>query len=216
MMLPRDGVQGAQRVSASQSLKVRRPPKNLRDQIRRDEIVSAARTCVVRHGFHAASMGEIAAAARMSVGQIYRYFPNKEAIIHAIVERIVAQRLLEMVATVGAGDMATALAAPLAADLSDVQRDDQILMLEVIAEATRNAAVAEIVHQADRRLHDQAVPSLMREYPSLSLAEASARVELLAVLFEGTLMRRIAGHRDDAVPIGLYRDVIERVLPATR
>ncbi|MDB6011600.1 MAG: TetR family transcriptional regulator [Gammaproteobacteria bacterium] len=161
-------------------------------------------------------MGEIAAAARMSVGQIYRYFPNKEAIIHAIVERIVAQRVLKMVATVGATDMATTLAEPLAAGLSDVQRDDQILMLEVIAEATRNPAVAKIVQQASRRLHDQAVPILMKEYPSLSRAEVSARVELLAVLFEGTLFRRIAGHRKDTVPIALYRDVIERVLPTTR
>jgi len=161
-------------------------------------------------------MGEIAAAARMSVGQIYRYFPNKEAIIHAIVERIVAQRLLEMVATVGAGDLATALAEPLAADLSEVQRDDQILMLEVIAEATRNPAVAQIVRQADRRLRDHAVPTLMKEYPSLTQAEVSARVELLAVLYEGTLFRRIAGHREDTVPIALYRDVIERVLPPTR
>src|SRR5260370_42103758 len=80
-------------LAQSEASKFKRPPKDLRDQARRDQIVTAARQCVVRHGFHAATMAEIAAAARMSVGQIYRYFPNKEAIVHAIVERIVAQRL---------------------------------------------------------------------------------------------------------------------------
>src|SRR6185312_9438459 len=80
-------------MSMPQALKFRRLPKDQRDQTRRDQIVRAARRCVVRRGFHGASMAEIAAAARMSVGQIYRYFPSKEAIVHAIVERIVSQRL---------------------------------------------------------------------------------------------------------------------------
>jgi AcrR family transcriptional regulator len=43
-------------------------------------------------GFHGASMADIAKAAGLSVGQIYRYFENKEAIIAAIV----AQDLAEM------------------------------------------------------------------------------------------------------------------------
>src|ERR1700716_2619680 len=80
-------------LSQSEVSKFKRPPKDLRDQARRHQIVTAARQCVVRHGFHAATMAEIALAAQMSVGQIYRYFPNKDAIVHAIVERIVAQRL---------------------------------------------------------------------------------------------------------------------------
>ncbi len=70
-----------------------RPAKRVRDALRRDQIVAAARRCVVRNGFHAASMAQIARQAQLSVGQIYRSFPSKEAIIHAIVERIVNRRL---------------------------------------------------------------------------------------------------------------------------
>src|SRR5581483_8988259 len=84
-------------LNSSQPAKKPRPPKDLRDQQHRDQIVEAARDCVVRHGFHGTSMGQIAAAANMSVGQIYRYFPSKEAIVHAIVERIVEQREQVMV-----------------------------------------------------------------------------------------------------------------------
>ena len=47
---------------------------------RRAEILAAAQRCFVRSGFHGASMQEICAEAGMSPGNLYRYFPSKEAI----------------------------------------------------------------------------------------------------------------------------------------
>jgi AcrR family transcriptional regulator len=55
--------------------------KQAKVQARRDQIVDAAKLCFRQHGFHAASMAEIAHASQLSVGQIYRYFDNKDAII---------------------------------------------------------------------------------------------------------------------------------------
>src|ERR1700733_12776427 len=52
---------------------------------RRRQMLAAPSSCARRAGFHGASMAEIAQAANLSVGQIYRYFENKEAIIAAIV-----------------------------------------------------------------------------------------------------------------------------------
>src|SRR6195256_6727565 len=54
---------------------------------RRAEILEAARRCVARSGFHQTSMQDICAAAGMSPGNLYRYFPSKEAIIAGIAER---------------------------------------------------------------------------------------------------------------------------------
>ena len=48
---------------------------------RRDEILGAAQRCFVRSGFHGASMQDICAEAGMSPGNLYRYFPSKEALI---------------------------------------------------------------------------------------------------------------------------------------
>lgn len=191
----------------------KRPVKELRDQLRRGQILSAAQACVVRHGFHAASMGQIAAEAKMSVGQIYRYFPSKEAIIHAIVERIVAQRLQWMVNPARRIDLPAVFANRSALHGAD-EHNDRILLLEVTAEATRNAAVAEIVREADRRLHSQAVALMRATHPELSEEEATARVEFIIVLSEGTAFRRVTQQRaDPAVLEALYRDVIDRLLP---
>ncbi len=54
---------------------------------RRAEILAAAERCFARSGFHQASMHEICLEAGMSPGNLYRYFPSKEAIIAGISER---------------------------------------------------------------------------------------------------------------------------------
>ena len=56
-----------------------------RAQARREQVLKAAAACFQRHGFHGASMAQISHEAGMSVGHIYHYFANKEAIIAAIV-----------------------------------------------------------------------------------------------------------------------------------
>lgn len=61
------------------------PPEPVLD--RRMQILEAAIVCFAKHGFHQASMHDISAEAGISVGLIYRYFANKEAVISAMAER---------------------------------------------------------------------------------------------------------------------------------
>ena len=61
----------------------------IRDE-RREEILRAGLAVFARRGFDATKIADIAAAARMSHGLIYRYFPSKEAAFLALVEQAVA------------------------------------------------------------------------------------------------------------------------------
>src|SRR3981081_3943331 len=54
---------------------------------RRTQILNAALVCFAKRGFHQASMHDISAEAGISVGLIYRYFENKEAVISAMADR---------------------------------------------------------------------------------------------------------------------------------
>src|SRR6478735_2289012 len=54
---------------------------------RRVQILDAAIVCCAKRGFHQTSMHDISAAAGISVGLIYRYFANKEAVISAMADR---------------------------------------------------------------------------------------------------------------------------------
>ena len=168
------------------------------------------------HGFHAASMAQIASTAKMSVGQVYRYFPHKEAIIEAIVERIVNRKLQWMVDEPRAPLDLHLLATRIVQE-DPSERDDRILLLEVNAEATRNPVVADIVREADARIHRKAEAHVAITFPTMSKDEIRARVELIAVLLEGASFRRETRRVvDRATLTALYRDVIDRAFSPPR
>src|SRR5438477_12665842 len=54
---------------------------------RRAQILDAALVCFAKRGFYQASMHDISAEAGISVGLIYRYFENKDAVISALADR---------------------------------------------------------------------------------------------------------------------------------
>jgi AcrR family transcriptional regulator len=177
-----------------------------RDQLRREQIAEAARRCMLQQGFHRASMAQVAQAAGMSVGQIYRYFVNKEAIIEFIVEQRVSARLAWIAGTVAPDDVVRFLVERLT---DEDARGERALLLEIQAEAARNPAVAAIVRVADQRLHVQAVATVREQFPELSAEEAAARVEVMATLTEGSLFR--AGMRPAVDPqqlTALYGDIV--------
>src|SRR3954465_7464513 len=54
---------------------------------RRAQILEAAIICFAKRGFHQTSMHDVSAEAGISVGLIYRYFANKEAVISAMADK---------------------------------------------------------------------------------------------------------------------------------
>ncbi len=66
----------------------RRQPRGLR---RVDEILDAASHVFAEVGYDAASTHAIAVRAGISHGSLYQFFPNKEAIAHALATRYVTQ-----------------------------------------------------------------------------------------------------------------------------
>jgi TetR/AcrR family transcriptional regulator, transcriptional repressor of aconitase len=56
-----------------------------RREARREQILDAARACVLEHGLEAVSMEMIIARSGMSTGAVYRYFKGKDEIIGAAV-----------------------------------------------------------------------------------------------------------------------------------
>ena len=52
-----------------------------------DALVEATARILVREGFDKASTNRIAEVAGVSVGSLYQYFPSKEALVAAVIER---------------------------------------------------------------------------------------------------------------------------------
>ncbi|WP_413728105.1 TetR/AcrR family transcriptional regulator [Sodalis sp. RH19] len=183
---------------------------------RRDHIIAAARLCFRKHGFHGAGMAEIAAQSQLSVGQIYRYFTNKEAIIEEIAHRIVKHRVQLMRDNDNNLEhMALALADHRLLD-GDETEINQALMLEVSAEATRNPRIARILLDVDAVLFREGCHMLMQSYPEMSHDAAANLAELIAVLSEGTMLRILTRQRQTTHEglAQIYLNLFSAVFPA--
>ena len=178
---------------------------------RRQQILDAACERVRQSGFHGTSMADIAKAAGLSVGQIYRYFENKEAIIAAIVAQDLAEmrdKFDEMESRPGTLRDAIDDHLPEAVDKCfDPRRAS--LALEVVAEAARNPKVAAIVRAADEQERALAKTMMDRDRkPHWTEAEFQARCEVIGLIFDGLLMRGV-NHPD------LDREALTAVLRST-
>lgn len=190
------------------------PQESPRSELRRMQILDAAADCFRTHGFHGASIAQISRTAGMSAGHIYHYFENKEAIIAAIVERDLdhLHQLSEELRS--APDMLSAMLHQADNGVSD-QLDPHCaaLKLEILAEASRNPAVAATVHQTDRACLASLDATLRVLKRSLGQeaddAEIRALSELLATMFEGLTVRAVRNPAlDKALVSGIFRKVI--------
>jgi AcrR family transcriptional regulator len=111
---------------------------------RRDEILAAAQRCFVRAGFHGASMQEICAEAGMSPGNLYRYFPSKEALIAGIAERDRAEVSRQFASVDLSQGLFPVLEGLARHYFAKYPREQVLLCTEVMAEARRHPEIARI------------------------------------------------------------------------
>ena len=113
---------------------------------RRTQILEAAVVCFAKRGFHQASMHDISAEAGISVGLIYRYFQNKEAVIAAMADRH-KKEISDLLERAGqAPTLLESLEILFTAHCAESEpRVVSAFVVDLYAEASRNPAVAELV-----------------------------------------------------------------------
>ncbi|MCO7193457.1 TetR/AcrR family transcriptional regulator [Pseudonocardia alni] len=88
----------------------RREPRQERSRAMVERIVAAGRDVLVTRGYDGASTNRIAAAAGVSPGSLYQYFPDKDAVLTEVLDRYldamearVSRAFLDSVAAAGPG-----------------------------------------------------------------------------------------------------------------
>ena len=124
------------------------------DAERRERILEAAERAFVRHGFHAATMQHVADEAAMSAGNLYRYFPSKEAIVEGLCELDQGRRADSFAAFADLmarnGDLAQLMLKGLREHVFDKPPEKARMIVEIWAEAGRNPHVAGITQAIDK------------------------------------------------------------------
>jgi AcrR family transcriptional regulator len=160
-------------------------------------------------------MAELAKRAGMSVGHIYHYFENKDAIIEALVDREMEELpgMLDEVIYPG-GDVLMTLMDRLDATVDrHLHRDKRPLWLEILAEAARNPRIAEKLHTADAASRRRLTEAVSMRLAGLAERELADRVEAIAATFWGLIFRAVHNpHLDRDAVVRTTRLVLGHLL----
>ncbi len=120
------------------------------DDDRRAHILEAAGRAFVRYGFHAATMSQVAEEAGMSAGNLYRYFPSKEAIVEGLCLADQVERSEKFAALTRSHDLRAALRESIRENVLNCPPEKARIIIEIWAESGRNPRVAEFTRRLDR------------------------------------------------------------------
>jgi AcrR family transcriptional regulator len=153
---------------------------------RREQILSAARRCFLRDGFHATSMQDLFTEADLSSGAVYGHFASKDDVIIAIAEENV-QDVLAMMRTVVTQRPERSVGAVIADILAILRAKHEEhglggLAVLVWAEALRNPLLAEKFTDLLRHMRADIEAVVSFQQSSGDLTSAVAAEPLATVL----------------------------------
>ena len=183
---------------------------------RRAEILAAAQRCFVRSGFHGASMQEICAEADMSPGNLYRYFPSKEALIAGIAERDRAE-IAQQFASADLSQGFFAVLEAMAHHHFTVRPMEQVLLCtEVMAEARRDPEIARICASFDADVRRWLLDLLRAAAARGDIpgdTDLERVVTMLMIIADGVWWRRALDPGfDPAAMVPIFMDITRHML----
>ncbi|MFZ4212165.1 TetR/AcrR family transcriptional regulator [Pantoea endophytica] len=165
---------------------------------RSEQILAAAEQCMRLKGFHQTSIQNIASQADVSIGLIYKYYKNKEAIIEALVTNVV-QRMItllnadfERIAHMKGHYHEAEDIVPAAVENSI------ILLMEVSSEATRNNRIQQIMLDAWHDLKNNFIAQEQTLHPEQDANAIHTRLYVMSLIIDGIIIRRCMKQRDIA------------------
>jgi TetR/AcrR family transcriptional repressor of uid operon len=194
------------------------PPMPRIDDIQRTDkktaILDAAERCFVRSGFHGASMSEICAEAGMSPGNLYRYFPSKEAMIEGLCERDLAEAETGFAALATAPDVWEAFRGLARFHMVEEPRESCAIWIETMSEVTRNPQIAALRVKTDQFIYDKlrfALEMARDRGQTAPQADLERATQFLITFGDGLMLRRARDPDFDPAP---HVDIMFEVLRA--
>ncbi len=175
-----------------------------RANARKEKVIHAAQKAFAAHGFHATGIAQIAAESGVLVGQIYRDFANKEAIVAVIVERDLEEFMAERsLAAAGAARDPQAVRDWIARFVTcDDPDDGGRLVAEIMAEASRNERIAEIVRKVNERMRCELTTALRLLVPATVPEDRFARlIGMIETISYGVFQRRVTEENEPAADV---------------
>ncbi|MFZ1470478.1 MAG: helix-turn-helix domain-containing protein [Paracoccaceae bacterium] len=157
------------------------------------EILGRIRTAFAEKGFDGASMQDLARAAGMSVGNFYRYFPSKDAIIEAMVGFDMAEMQRDFANIHMSDDPLTAIRAQITQRVQGGCHEEGRLWAEITAAANRKPEIATICCAMEDMVAENLL-SVFARLTGLSSAACAKRfgahARMIVLLVKASAMRQ--------------------------
>jgi AcrR family transcriptional regulator len=194
-------------------LSPRKSPRQARALATQDAIIEAAAHIIAKGGLAAFNTNAVAERAGVSIGSLYQYFPNKDALMVALIEQSQRQQLARVkaaVAMVGDADLTT-IVRMLVRAAQQHHRDDPLLASAIDHEEAR-LPIADMLEDylekgggalgalLQSKLGDRAdldIKRAMRTLPALARAVGDAWANLSPPqleVAEGEAVRAVLGY----------------------
>jgi len=159
---------------------------------RSHEILFSIRQAFAEKGFDGASMQDLARAAGMSVGNFYRYFPSKAAIVEAMVGLDLAEIQRDFAEIQESGDLMAGLRTKILSRLGEDCLEDGRLWAEITAAAIRKPEIGVAAMQMETTIMAN-VAEIFARVTGRSVPEAAERyaghAQMLIMMVKAVAMR---------------------------
>ncbi|WP_394437702.1 TetR/AcrR family transcriptional regulator [Streptomyces sp. SGAir0957] len=170
--------------SADRRLAPRRKPRQVRAELTRERILSAAAHVFTEYGYAAGTTNRIAEHARMSIGSLYQYFPNKDAILAELLVRHIDRGTWTQPDQLDLepGSLDKTMRA-LVRDAIDNHRDDPQLLRIMIEQAPVSS---ELIETMDRhgKVRVSQLRDLLTRHPDVRVRDLDVAAELILTTVE--------------------------------
>ncbi|EPJ47639.1 MAG: hypothetical protein OFPII_10510 [Osedax symbiont Rs1] len=156
----------------------------------RARILSAAKQCFIENGLAHTSMRNIAGEAEMSLGNIYRYFKNKEALIETFIA-VDNQEVGEAFALLDSTKNFKAILQEIGSQfITEIANKSEILLYtDILSEALRNEKILALVtlDHGERMLAQSLEKAQNEQRIQLSLPADTAALAIIAFIENAAL-----------------------------
>lgn len=186
----------------------RRRPRQVRAELTRERILTAAAHVFTTYGYAAGTTNRIAEEARCSIGSLYQYFPNKDAILAELLTRHLGQGAASLTSGEDVGDQPLEeLVRAMVRTAIANHRDDPRLLRLFMEEAPRAGAVMTKIeaYQRGRMLRFR---DLLVRHPEVGVEDTEAAAQIVTTTLE------LMVHALSAAPDRIHARRLENELTA--
>lgn len=190
-------------------LQPRKVPVQRRAEETRQRILDSAARIFATHGYAAGTTNRIAEGAQLSVGSVYQYFPNKDAILAELVRQHVAEGVAVLAPLLAEppGDDLTARLDQLVGALIDLHAGDPRLHQVLFEEAPRPPDVLAELHAAEERIV-AIMAAVLEADPAVTHPEPLVAARLAVTAVESLVHRLVARPEPVTSSAVLRREIV--------